>query len=894
MELVKILENQSKYYKSLNENKEKIIKLFYFRIPYFVGPLAKNKDQSKWSWVERKNDEKIYPWNFEQVVDIDKTAEQFIRRMTNKCTYLINEDVIPKQSILYSKFCVLNELNNIRINEKSLSKDTKRQIIDKLFKEKKKVTKKMIIELLKTEGIQVENFTGLSDGETFTTNMASYIDMKKILGKVDESNIEECENIIYWSTIFEEKNILKRKLQAYKDLSEQQINQILKLKYSGWSRLSKKLLIGLKSNNGENIMEKLEKTKNNFMQIINNKSYGFGKKIEELLPKEEANIKYVDIDKIPTSPANKRAIWQTICVVKEIIKVMKKEPTNIYIEFARNEDKNKKLKDNREKNLLKKYEGIEKQVKDLKNYDHNVYLELKKRQSDKELKDKLYLYFIQNGKSLYSGKPLNIDELENYEIDHIIPRSYKLIDGFDNKALVLRSENQNKKNMLLREALDIGNDQISWWKSLLNAGLISQLKFNRLMRTKMFETDSDAERFIERQLVETRQITKYVTNLLVNSYKKSNIYAIRANLGHEFRLKYQIYKNRNINNYHHAHDAYILSIIGNTLDKKWHGLEQFKYNDYVKKYMKSEESKKEKFNVILGIINKNINIDEIKQVLNYKDCYISRMLEEGTGEFYNQTLYKKNANLVIPLKEDRPVEKYGGHLGENKAYFAIFEYINNKGNKEYQLIGIPIQVSYMIKDRKLTEEEYIKSTFLKDKDYTNLKIIKNKVLKNQEYEDENGIAMRLCSDTEVRTAKELIVNEKMQQLIYFMNTDEKRLKDEEKEEFKNNFEYMYEYLLYKMKKEYLVFENIYKKLEKKNFEELEEEKKKSTINGLIDLMETGQGNLSGIGLSNREGRMNSKNFNTNKLLDMTFIDKSVTGMYERRYKINGMENSSSK
>ena len=38
--------------------------------------------------------------------------------MTNKCTYLINEDVMPRQSILYSRFCVLNELNNIRINNK--------------------------------------------------------------------------------------------------------------------------------------------------------------------------------------------------------------------------------------------------------------------------------------------------------------------------------------------------------------------------------------------------------------------------------------------------------------------------------------------------------------------------------------------------------------------------------------------------------------------------------------------------------------------------------------------------------------------------------------------------------------------------------------------------------
>ena len=893
IELEKILENQRKYYKALNENKDKIIQLFYFRIPYFVGPLAKY--HSKWAWLERKNNEKIYPWNFEDIVDIDETAEKFIRRMTNKCTYLINEDVMPKQSLLYSKFCVLNELNNIRINERPLSKDTKKLIIDKLFKEKKKVTKKMVVELLKKEDIKVENFTGLSDGDNFTSNMSAYIDLKRILGTVDENNFEECENIIYWSTIFEEKKILKRKLKAkYNDLSEEQINQILKLRYSGWSRLSKMLLVGLKSNDGESIMEKLEKTKYNFMQIINNKDYGFSKKIEDLLPKEEKNIKYKDVENIPTSPANKRAIWQTICIVKEIVKIMKKAPKKIYIEFARSEDSNKTLKDNRSKKLLKIYENIESQIKELKNYNHDVYVELKKHQSDKELTDKLYLYFIQNGKSLYSGKPLNIDELDNYEIDHIIPRSYKMVDSLDNKALVLRSENQNKKDMLLREAFDIGNEQIVWWKSLLEAGLITQVKFSRLIKTKMFETDSDREKFIERQLVETRQITKYVTNLLVNEYKDSNVYSIRADLGHLFRLKYNIYKNRNINNFHHAQDAYILSIIGNILNKNWYGLEQFKYNDYVKNYMKSDESKKEKYGIIFGMIGKNIDINKVKKVMNYKDIYISRTLEEGTGEFYNQTLYKKEEKPVIKLKENRPVEKYGGYSGENKAYFVIFEYDNSKENKEYQLIGIPIQVAYMIKNKKMTEEEFIKQSFLKNKKYSNLRVLRNKVLKNQEYIDENGILMRFCSDTEVRTAKELVVNEKMQRLIYFMNFDSRKLNDDEIRELDDNFDYMYKYLLNKLQKEYLVFENIYNKLVKNDFEELKKDEKKSTINGLIDLMETGQGNLKAIGLTDREGRMKGKNFNTNKLTNMILVDKSVTGMYERRYRINGLENNSNK
>ena len=59
-------------------------------------------------------------------------------------------------------------------------------------------------------------------------------------------------------------------------------------------------------------------------------------------------------------------------------------------------------------------------------------------------------------------------------------------------------------------------------------------------------------------------------------------------------------------------------------------------------------------------------------------------------------------------------------------------------------------------------------------------------------------------------------------------------------------------------------------------------------------METGQGNLKSIGLAEREGRKRGQKFKTDRLLKMTFVDKSVTGMYERRYKINGMENSCNK
>ena len=102
-ELRKILDNLSGKSSFMQENKEKILQLFEFRIPYYVGPLGRNEEgtEGKFTWAVRKNNEKIYPWNFKDVIDIEESAEKFIRRMTNKCTYMLGEDVLPKDSLLY-------------------------------------------------------------------------------------------------------------------------------------------------------------------------------------------------------------------------------------------------------------------------------------------------------------------------------------------------------------------------------------------------------------------------------------------------------------------------------------------------------------------------------------------------------------------------------------------------------------------------------------------------------------------------------------------------------------------------------------------------------------------------------------------------------------------------
>ena len=897
-ELEKIINNQKEYYPFLADNKEKIIKIFETRIPYYVGPLARNENQSKWSWVIRNENEPIRPWNMHiddnnentanDVYDKDATAEKFITRLTNRCTYLLEEPVMPKQSILYSRYCVLNELNKIRINNHYLSKDKKKEIINELFEKNTKVGKKDLEKIYKKDGFEKIEVEGLSDGVNFNSNMKSYIDMCKIFGNVNESNINKCEKIIYYITIFEDKKIRKRKIKQL-GVNDEQLNKIMKLKYTGWSAISKKLLTGIKANDGENIMQKLESTNMNFMQIINKEEFGFNEELKKYMPKKHENIEYEDVENIPTSPANKRAIWQTIKIVSEIENIMKSKPKNIYLEFARGEDEKKALKDSRIKYLLKIYENIEKQGNSLKNYDPEVYKELKQKQNDKEITDKMFLYCIQNGKSLYSGKPLhNLDECE---IDHIVPRSLKFIDEMDNKALVFKQENQEKKDSLVLPDKWI-NANIAWWKSLVDNKLISSKKFYRLIRRKEIETEEECKNFVGRQLNETRQITKYVANLLKTP--ETSVWALRAQLTHDFRMKYHLYKNRGVNDCHHAQDAYIISTIGNLLDKEWKGIKNFEYGEYLK-YEKDRKSKKEKYGIIMGFINKRVNINQINEAMNSKSYFITRMLEEQTGEFYNQTIQKAGVGN-IQLKNGRDVKKYGGYTSENISYAVIYTYIDSNGKRQYQLTGIPIKIATDINNKKETLKNYIQNCILINKEYSEFKILRKKILKNQEYLNEYNEPIRLCSDKEIRTAKQLIIDQKWSRIVYLMNRNEKALTDKEKEDVKNSYQDLYEYLLEKMKKEYKTYKNSYDRIlkNKEEFINLDDDRKKAVINGIISIMATGQGNLKDIKLGERQGRMSGNNFKTDKLLNMTFLDKSVTGMHERRYKVNGMENGSNK
>ena len=231
-EMTAIMAKQSKHYDFLKIEKEKIESLVTFRIPYYVGPLtqknaAKNDSGStRFAWSlrkEGKENERIYPWNWDQVIDKDASAEAFIRRMTGTCTYLQGEPVMPRCSLMYEMYCVLNELNGAKITfdgdkAKRFSADDRIDIVDDLFKKRKTISYKDIETWYKKKhgpSVATPHVSGGQGEKGFESKLSSYNDFCAILGveEIDRSDMAMVEEIILWNTLFEDRSILKQRIK---------------------------------------------------------------------------------------------------------------------------------------------------------------------------------------------------------------------------------------------------------------------------------------------------------------------------------------------------------------------------------------------------------------------------------------------------------------------------------------------------------------------------------------------------------------------------------------------------------------------------------------------------------------------------------------------------------
>ncbi|MCM1300025.1 MAG: type II CRISPR RNA-guided endonuclease Cas9, partial [[Eubacterium] siraeum] len=346
-ELKRILENASKYLNILDKSdqygsvKDKILSIMQFRIPYYVGPLVKFNGKNCHAWLEKKADGKIYPWNFEEIVDLDKSEDAFIRRMTCKCTYIAGEDVLPKNSLLYAKYTVLNELNNLSVDGKRISAEDKQGIYNRYFLEQKtKVTKKKIKDFLISKGSMTKEQALSGVDDVLKSSLKPYHDFKRLLtaGVLTENDAEKIIERITATT--DRKRLQVWLKENYGSLSDEDIAYISKLKYSDYGRLSKKLLDGIceiDSDTGEasdcTVISAMWEKQQNLMELLSEK-YGFAAFIEELNNEYYGKNPKTLTEKledwyVPT--AARRTIIRALDIAKEIKPIMQGEPKKIFI-----------------------------------------------------------------------------------------------------------------------------------------------------------------------------------------------------------------------------------------------------------------------------------------------------------------------------------------------------------------------------------------------------------------------------------------------------------------------------------------------------------------------------------------------------------------------------------
>ena len=928
-ELLQIIENQGKYYPFIKEkvdNVYKIEKLLTFRIPYYVGPLGQttnNKEiQNPNYWLVRKSNERITPYNFEKVVDLDKSAEAFIKRMISTCTYLIGKPAIPANSILYSKFKVLNELKQIKINGHRLITEQIQDIYQNLFlKTNENITDKKFKNYIKASELFISSDTpeisGYSADKKFANNMKSYYDFFGPNGIFENTNynLNQAETLIEWRTIFEDNKILERKIrQNYQELSDEQIKKILSKKYKGWSRLSKELLttkhyIDKEEMQNKSIMDLLETTQENFMQIINNDKYNFQKMIDDYNKvQDNSKLDYLVVSELATSPANKRGIYQALKVVDEIVKYIGYEPENIMIEMTR-ENRKDGRKVSRKEKILNWYKT---QKTSLNNYDYLI--KQVEKAEEKEFNDeKLYLYFLQEGKSLYSGKTLDINNLSFYEVDHIIPRTLIKDDSIDNKALVLKEENQIKAANFILPKQYRNEINFVWWNHLKKCGLMTDKKINRLKRSSY--SDEDIEGFINRQIVETSQIVKHVANILKNYYKNSKVIYLKANLSSEFRKKYDIFKFRDINDYHHMHDAYLAVALGYYvtyfLKKNKIDFTQLKEENY-KNYQNGTYKYNKKYGYVINNVDETITlydkntgevlvegskfVNTVIKNLCYFDGLISKKVEIRTGEFFEQNMSKKGTKGAS-LHKGLDYNMYGSYSGKNPSYAILVKY-TKKEKEEQKMIGIPIYIDKESKKDNQIKIDYIKDLLKLDKN-SKIEIIKDKIPFNAllNWEGQICYLVGATDKVEVCNAKEFIIDAKhlnkwkytLSKLLnnqkFYSDALAQKLNISENEIYKKYSENLSEIILYiveKVKKEYKLYENLIPNMEEmfktNNINTLETSEKEIIIKQMFNLLKPNSLTANLKQLNSKYSMAFGKKHNR-IISHMKIINKSVTGIY---------------
>lgn len=524
-----------------------------------------------------------------------------IEKMLGKCTFEKEEKRAPKASYTFEYFKLLQTLNHIKIEKYIINEDGSK------IKEKRELVKEekeKIIDLLlsktivsfydirkKLELTNFERFNMITYKNTIDFSeeiikecekdkklkeLESYNKIKTVLNRIEKDYIkrlskDEIDNIGYALTVYKnDEKIVDFLKQNTTNLSDDAIKELLTLSFSKVSHLSiksmKKIIPELEK--GITYDKAVDAVYEDFRGVVNNT--------------KKRKLSINDLEHEITNPVVRRGISQAIKVLNAItLKYNTKygKPDVVVIELARElgksfQDRNK-IQKNQENNM-KHNELVIEQIKSLG----------KIKPTGQDIV-KYKLWQEQDNRCIYSGKNISIDDLftEAVDVDHIIPYSMCFDDTYNNKVLVLSSENRQKGNKVSYKYIqDIGRN-IEEYEIRVNNLIKNPRKRQRLLKENF--TREDAKEWKDRNIQDTQYMTKMLYNLIKNHFEFSNndkferkIWTVNGSITSHVRKRLGIKKTRD-GDIHHAVDAVIISIITQDMINRITKFYQYKDGKYM-------------------------------------------------------------------------------------------------------------------------------------------------------------------------------------------------------------------------------------------------------------------------------------------------------------------------
>ena len=270
---------------------------------------------------------------------------------------------------------------------------------------------------------------------------------------------------------------------------------------------------------------------------------------------------------------------------------------------------------------------------------------------------------------------------------------------------------------------------------------IPKEKYDRLVRTSPL-SDEEINGFINRQLVETSQTVKQVTDTLKSLFGEETkvVYSKARNVS-DFRNKFGFVKCRTMNDLHHAKDAYLNIVVGNVYDTKYSSNFYLQANGHgygnLTKLFDFDVKNAWK-------VGASGTLSVVAKTMNRNDILFTRQPVTKSGQLFYLQLVKKGAKKgALPAKvSDKKLQsaiesfknketaydnwtaKYGGYNSLATSHFAVIKH--EEKNKRF-VSFVPIS---MIDAKRLEKPEALLEHCTTTLGLINPTIVRSKLLIN--------------------------------------------------------------------------------------------------------------------------------------------------------------------